>query len=331
MRVRSGWPGWRTAGTALLLLLLSGPGLFASDDSGLVVEAEGWWVAPRNSDLDYAFAGVGSLASGGEIQTLRQDRTAVLAVYAGWRLSSSPSTRLGMRIWEYDDSSQAATGVQPQEIGPLLASPTLLASFNFFGFLTADSASASSRLRATLVDGGAQWRHELSHGGVLRFDAGVRLFRFERTTQVSYREEGGQLKELFINDRTDTQGIGPRAAVAYDHRFGRVHVGALVGLALPVGELETFNRQEFLVDGALDIATEATQPGTTRAFLQFEGELRLTVALGGGWRARAAYAFQQWSGIQRSHRFLNAGTATTVPIESDVVFEGLLLGVGYGF
>ena len=325
----------------MLLLLLVGPGLRASgetstsaagqDDSGLVVEAEAWWLVPRNADLDYAFTGVGTLASGGEIQTLQQDRVAVPVFYVGWRLSTSPSTRLGVRIWEYDDRSQAETGVQPQEIGPLLASPTLLASFNFFGFLTADSASASSRLRATLVDGGAEWRHNLNHGGVLRIETGVRLFQFERTTQVNYRKEDSQVKELFINARTDTRGIGPRAAVAYDHRFGRVDIGALFGLALPVGDLEAFNRQEFIVDGALDIATEATQPETTRAFLQFDGELRFTVALGRGWSARAAYAFRYWSGIERSQRFINAGTASTVPIEGDVVFEGLLLGIGYAF
>ena len=324
-------PGRAIATAVTLCVLLATPGLGAPadgpDDRNLVIEVGAWWLAPRNADIDYAFAGVGSLASGGEVRTLGHDRVAVPVLYAGWNLSTSRPTRLGMRFWEYDDRSEAATGVEPQEIGPLLASPTLLASFNFFGFLTADSATADSRLRATLVEGGAQWRHDLSDRGTLRFDAGVRLFRFRRAAQILYREEESQIKELFINQSTESRGIGPRAAVAYAHRFGRAEVGALFGLALMTGELEASSREEFIVDGSLDIATAVNQPGSTQAFLQLDGELRCTIALGRGWSVAAAYAFQQWSDVERSYRFVAAGTATAVPIDGDAVFEGLSLAI----
>jgi len=299
--------------------------------TGLDVQVDAWWVAPRNTDLEYALVGVGDLAGGGDLRGLRQSRSSEPVFNIGWRLASAPSTRLGMRFWEYEDNARSATGVIPQQIGPILASPTFLVFPSFFGFFTADSAEATSRLKATLVEGGIDWTHGLGDDGRLRLEAGVRLFRYERETHVTYVEAQAQLKELVVDELTDTQAIGPRAAVSYDHSFGRFEMGMLLGVGLAFGDLETTNLQTFTVDDEPEGRSRITDPGTTRSFLQLDGELRFGVLLARGWSLRGAYAFQHWSNVERRQRFVAAGTATSVPVDQDVDFEGLRLGVRYEF
>ena len=332
--------GRLAAWCAAILLVVGGVSLAAEtppgdDDQGLVLQVDYWALSPRNADTDYAFEGVGALASGGRIRSVSPDQSPAIVMRAEWRLATARPTRLGVCFWEYDDRFQSTTGEQTQDIGAILASPTLLASFNFFGFSPVDSASASSRIRAVSMDAGAAWEHELGGGGVLRFEAGARLFRLERELHVVYFEDSGGEKTLFINESMDAKGIGPRAAVAYDHAFRRIRLGGLFGMALPIGEHDAFSRQEFFLDSgagsSLDIATEWVQPETTRATLQLEAEFRFRVVIHGGWSATATYGFQHWSAVARSQRFVAGGTATAVPIEEDLIFEGLALGIRYEF
>ena len=303
---------------------------------GLRILLEAWSLTPRNADLDYAFTDVGSLSGGGELATLTHGRELTPRFYAGWRLGSSKSTQLGMTFWEYDGEASAFTGVDPSNIGPLLAAPVFVtptpANPIALG-LQVDSASAGSRVRATVVDGGARWSHALGERGRLDFDVEVRFFRYERERQVSYRRESGQVRELFINDASDTSGLGPRVGVGYTHAFGgRFAVGGQFGLALPIGEFEGTTRQEFLVDGVFIGAVRGDEPGVRQAFLQIEAEIRIEVRIWNGLSATGAYGFQQWSGVERSLRFVDAPSqATAVAIEEDALFEGALLGIRYAF
>jgi len=298
----------------------------ARDGEGLIVLLEAWSMAPLNTNLDYAFTDVGSLTGGGEIATLEHDREWIPRFYAGWRLSSSKGTQLGMSFWEYDNT--VSGGVEdPGNIGPLLGSPGF-----FIIFIGADprmdSATAESRLRATQVDGGARWTHRLGESGTFGFDAEVRFFRYERSSVVTYVDSMGNL--LNVVNSTDASGIGPRVGVSYHHSFGkRFVVGGQFGVAAPIGELETRTLQQFPSESA---ATESVDPGTTRAFLQLDAEIRFEARLVGGLSLTASYGFQQWSGVERSQRFVDVlGLASTVPVEEDAVFEGALLGLRYDF
>ncbi|MHC4410441.1 MAG: hypothetical protein ACYS0F_15740, partial [Planctomycetota bacterium] len=275
---------------------------------------------------DYAFTDIGSLTGGGDVTSVSHATLVAPRFYAGWRFGESGTTQLGMTFWEYDDSATGSTGTDPSNIGPLLASPAFLV------FSQVDSADAESRLRATLVDGGARWRHGLGERGSFRFDVELRFFRYERQSQVFYSRDSGQLRELFINSTSDARGVGPRLAASYRHQFGRVGVGGQFGVAVPVGDLESEERQELLIDGSFNSAVQASEAGTRRAFLQIEGEIGVDVRLAGGWAVTFSYAFQQWSGIERRHRFIDvAAQSTTVVVERDAVFEGFLFGIRYGF
>jgi len=296
------------------------------DDGGLVIGIESWWTSPQNIDVDYAFVDEGgSLSGGGEVQSLTHDRAAVPVFHVGWRLASAPGTELGARLWQYDESAASATGEFPMSIGALLASPD-------FKISKVDSATAETDLRATLVEFGATWSHDLGGGGTLGIFAGARLFRFEESTRIAYRREFLQLEEEFIEDTTDANGIGPSAAVSYLHRFGRYGVGASFGIALPIGEIESRTQDQLLVDGAFTNATLVDRPASSRVFTQLDLDLRFTANLGRGWVLTAAYALRHWSGVREGLRFVDdVGQSTTVPVEEDAVFEGPLLGVGYRF
>lgn len=298
----------------------------ARDGEGLTVLLEEWSLAPRNTSLDYAFTDVGSLIGGGQVATLEQDREWVPRFYAGWRLASSKSTQLGMSFWEYDNTVNGFVE-DPGNVGPLLASP------GFFILLIGadprmDSASATSRLRAIQVDGGARWSHDVGEGGTVGFDVEVRFFRYERNTVASYVDSLDNL--LNVVDSTDASGVGPRLGVSYHHRFGkRFAVGGQLGVAAPIGELEARVLQQYPSE---DASTEYVDPGTTRAFLQIDAELCFEATLVGGLALTASYGFQQWTGIERSQQFVDVlGLASAVPVESDAVFEGFLVGLRYDF
>jgi len=326
-------PRWLSTCLSLLVAGLAvGPALAAPaaasarDNEGLVVLLEAWSMAPRNTNLDYAFTDVGSLTGGGVIATLEHDREWVPRFYAGWRLSSAKGTQLGMSFWEYDNT--VSGGVEdPGNVGPLLGSP------GFFILLIGadtrmDAAIAESRLRATQVDGGARWIHRVGDAGSFGFDTEIRFFRYERSSVVTYVDSVGNL--LNVVSATDASGVGPRVGISYHHSFGkRFAFGGQFGVAAPIGELETRTLQQFPSENA---STLSIDPGTTRVFLQLDAEIQFEARLVGGLSATASYGFQQWSGVERSQRFIDVlGLASTVPVEGDAIFEGFLLGLRYDF
>jgi len=314
----------------------SAPASAREEGQGLLVLTEVWWLQPRNLDLDYALIQSGVATTiGGEVQTLSHDRRPVTRLYAGWRLESAPSVQLGATFLEYDDRSSVATGFNPRNVAPSLASP-----FSpFLGFpATFDSATAESHLQLTLVDAGFRFHHGLGEHGALRVDAELRFFRYQRTTQVRYRRDDlGEIRDLFVNSTSDARGIGPRVALSYAHRFGRrFGVTASLGFAMPVGKLEARDLQEFVMVSPppedLLGSTLAEQPGTRRAFFQIDSEIALEVHLWKGWDASLSYGFQQWSDVQSNLRFVDfPAQGTAVGIREDTVFEGFLLGVRYAF
>ena len=304
----------------------------AAEDTGLVVRIESWWLVPRNIDLDYAFlldTSDPQLSGGGEVQTLTRNRSTVPVIQVGWR--SAGNSEVGARFWEYEDGSSASTGDLPLGVGTLLSSPD-------FGFSVVDSANADFQLRATLVDAGVTWNHELRNGGRLGVFAGARFFRFEEETAVTYRRQFGVLNVESIKSRTDANGIGPRVALSYEHRWGRrVGLGVQIGLALPLGEIET-ETQDALFAGAdedslmVQLRNEAIQPGSRQVFTHFDLALRLDIGLGAGWTTSVSYALEQWSGVRQGLRFIdNLGQSTVVPVHQDAIFEGPLIGLEYVF
>jgi hypothetical protein len=303
----------------------------AQEGEGLLVLVDAWAATPRNNHVGYAFRDVGSLAGGGEVTTISHASQLVPRIYVGWRLSDSPQTQLGMTFWEYDDSMSATTGEDPGNIGPLLAAPAFQAPPALLGLV--DSATAESELRATLVDAGVRWNKALGERGMLRFDAELRFFRYRRDSSIVYHKVSNVTKELFINGSFESWGIGPRVAVSYGHRFGgRVGLMAQFGVALPLGELESTTRQEFLEDGQLESATAVSTPSIRQAFLQIEAELGMDVRLVGGLSLAGGYAFQFWSGVESTQLLSDvAARSAAVPDESDVVFEGWFAGLRYAF
>jgi len=331
-----------------LMLWVTGPGSTASpaesttvdDDGGLVVHVRSWSVAPRNADINYAFVDEsGQLAGGGLVQRLDYDRERVQVIYAGWRLPTSPTTELGMRFWEYDEDAAAFVGdLAEGSVGSLLSSPE-------FKVIDVDSAGIQSRLQATLVDGGANWTHQVGETGALSFGAGLRLFRFEQAMQVAYRKHqetffGEESTEEFINAKSKADGLGPYLSIGYRQRFGRrFEVGAGFGLAVPVGDLEFRTMDEFFsvrdtFAGRVEEfkATVADEPATRTAFLQFDLDIELGVRFGDGWRATLGYAVAYWSDMPAGLRFIDdVSENTAVPSQTEAVFEGAHIGIGYQF
>jgi len=297
-----------------------------------VVRLGSWWLVPRNIDLDYAFVlpqGGTAVSGGGELQSLSHSRSTAPVIQVGWR-SGSAGREVGARFWEYEGSAGSSSGELPLGVGTLLSSPD-------FGLAVVDSANADFELRATLVDAGVTWDHDLRNGGSLGVFAGIRLFRFEEQTSVTYRRQFGVISEERIDDKTDASGIGPRVAVSYEHRWGRrLRLGVGVGVAFPVGELEG-ETQDTLSEGfaeplAPQLRTVVLRPGSRQVFTHFDLALRFEAELGAGLTASVAYALQQWSGVRQTLRFIdNVGQSTAVPVEQDVIFEGPLIELRYTF
>ncbi len=293
---------------------------------GFEVQVEAWWVAPQNADLDYAFFDDGGdLLSGGEVRTQSWDRSSVPAFRFGWQFAGNGAPSFGVRLWEFDEETAAATGDHPGEIGPLLMSPG-------FQIDSVDSAEAASRLRALAVDADFLWRlHPLDRVG-LEISAGLRLFRYEQSVRVRYLRADG-IRDTII-ERTDARGLGPvaRAALSYDISR-RVMIRGGVGVAMAVGEIESRTNEtcEECLSGQT-VGAQVLRPATSRTFLQWSGELGVEWALPSGWSVSAGYALQHWSGVASRDRFVDVlSTNTSVREERDAVFEGFLLGAKVRF
>lgn len=298
--------------------------------TGIVVGVDGWWVAPHNAEVDYAFVDQsGSLSGGGELTTLEHDRVGVPRLVAGWQPSRTDLPAVVGRLWEYDDEATSSTGEHASQVGALLAAPDFAISRSLV-----DSAEAASHVRASSVEVLADWRLDLAPRSRLQLGAGVCWMRFERALAVTYRalRFGTQLEER-VTWSSDAQGFGPLARVRFDHRVGRrVRLGTALALAVPVGDLESASRDAAFEDGALDRATEVRRSGTRRAFVQYDLAVLAEVHLGGGWFAEAAWETAWWSSVLLEQRFVDdVSQNTTLAREADVVFEGGRVGVVYRF
>ena len=293
---------------------------------GFELEVEAWWVAPQNADIDYAFFDDGGdLLSGGEVRTLSWDRSSVPTFRFGWQFAGSGAPSFGVRLWEFDEETSAATGNHPGEIGPLLMSPG-------FQIDSMDSAEGASRIRALAVDADIRWRLHTRDRLGLEISAGLRLFRYEQSVRVRYLRADG-IRDTIV-ESADARGLGPvaRAALSYD-LSRRVSIRGGAGVAMAVGEIESRTNEtcEACLSGQT-VGAQILRPGSSRTFLQWSGDLGVEWALPGGWSVSASYAFQHWSGVASRDRFVDVlSTNTAVREERDVAFEGFLLGAKVRF
>jgi hypothetical protein len=301
-----------------------------AESAGPVVEVDGWWAAPRNLDVDYAFVDTsGSLSGGGRVQTLGHGREPVTRLFVGWKLATPGEPVWGARLWELDAATTSSTGAFPQQVGALLASPDFA-----IGRSLVDEAAAESRLRTTVVDGGVRWHGGGGERAWLGYELGLRVFRFEENVVVTYRATStGPVLEQFVTRSSEARGIGPRGAVSFGYRLGRrTTLGAGLGLAAPIGDLESLTTDTALIDGAFDRATVVERPEQRLAFVQLELSLQLEVRLGAGWLLLAAYDFQTWSDVRSQLRFIDDVSQNTAIFgQADAAFEGARLGARYSF
>ncbi len=333
MLARSG----RLVAIVVVTLLAVPPVARAADESaagerggGMVVELLGWWATAGSLDTDYAYVDpTGSLSGGGEVQSLSYERKAVARVRAGWRLGEGGPV-VSASFLEHEVVGHAETGLQPGRVGALLASPDFA-----IGRSLADSATDDSRARGTQVDVDLAWEAAAGHRARVELAAGLRLFRFERTTTVTYEAtdfSGSDLLEI-VRTSSDARGIGPKAAATFGYEVTRrVLFSAQLGLALPVGDIEAEGTDSAFVDGSFDRATEVTRRGTRRAFLQLDGDIGVEGGIARGLSASLSYRFSYWSGVAKGQRFVDdVSQNTTLPGEENVSIEGFALGLRYEF
>ena len=316
-------------------VLLAGAGVpclaqeAANEDSGAIVELEWWWLTPRNGELSYAFIDdAGNLSGGGRLISLEDERAGVPRFYAGWKTAVRGAARIGASFHEYHETSRSGTGSFPEQVGALLASPDFA-----IGRSLVDSATAESELQAIVVDATVAWSRERSHSK-LNMAAGLRLFSFEQRSVVTYdAEDFGQALREIVNAKTEASGLGPFVGLGFEVAFNRrVSLGARLAIALPVGDARQLTTDTAFIDGVFDRATVVDDPGTRQVFTQLDLDLEVRVKLPRGWGLRGAYAFQEWFGIRSGQRFVDAlSQNTTVEMQQDVVFEGLLVGANYQF
>lgn len=300
------------------------------EEARVVLEIEGWWGAPRNLSLDYAFiASSGGLSGGGEVQTLEPGRRTEPRLRAAWQPGFEGAPRIGAAFWSTRLEERDGTGRRPGGVGALLASPDFA-----IGRSLVDEASASARVTATLVDAGLWWEIDGSGKGRLTLSAGVRLFRFDEEADVVYTvgSGGGALTEVIVAS-SRARGVGPWAAAGFDYLLGRrLRFGAELGVAFPQGDLRSTVSDTPLSGGVPGPSSLSIRPGDRRSFSQVEGSVRVQVALTERLALAAAFRAMSWPGVAASDRFLDdVSQNSALTTQTDASFEGLTLGVTYEF
>ena len=306
-----------------------------SEEPRIVVQVRGWWAQLRNSALDYAFVSQDSGALGGEVRSLEFDREAALRIYAGWRFPSPGAPLLGAEFWTLETESSDSTGLRTRQIGALLSVPQSAFAISR-GF--ADSAVGRSKIAATQIDLGLTWTPELGERFGLSVTSGIRAFRYEESSIVTYSCQcpilGGtaSIEEVVVL-QTDRQGIGPRGQVAFHYRFARrFRTGVRVGLAFPVGDLESFQSNTEFIEGVADDSFVVDRRGTRQVSRHLELGMDLEARLWKGLTLSVGYDFQEWSDVRMLQRMVNPlGGSGTISEEASVVFEGPYLELRYEF
>ena len=317
----------------ILLAWFCAPVWAAGGDGELVVQFDFWSLSPDDTELDFAVVE----PPGGATQALEYDGSQTPRFYAGWRFGSVSGPEVGMSVWEYDDGDARVVPPMPDMIGTLLASPMMPIEE------IVDSANASGDLRATAVDLDVRWRHGLGESSRLVLRAGVRLFRFEGRSVVTYLDQeidffGATLDFAeFVNTTGDTSGVGPRVGIELEHAFSkRFSLGAGVGASLPIGDIEGLTTETVTVDDdgprgqnpSLAGVNVVERPATSESFLQLDAALRFEAELGRGWTALVGYAFEHWEGVQLKPRLVAGQAGAELVLEyTDVGFHGASLGI----
>ena len=321
----------------LLLVYVGAPVWAAGGDGELVVQFDSWSVSPEDTELDFAVVE----PPDGALQTLEAGRSQTPRFYAGWRFGSTSGPEVGMSVWEYDDGDTQIVPPMPDMIGTLLASPAVPIEE------IVDSADASGDLRATCVDLDVRWRHGLGESSRLVLRAGVRLFRLEGRSVVTYLDQemdffGATLDFAeFVNTTGDTSGVGPRLGVELEHEFSkRFSLNAGLGGSLPIGDIEGLTTETVTVDDdgprgqnpGLAGVNVVERPETSESFLQLDAALRFEAKLGRGWTALVGYAFEHWEEVQLQPRLVDGPGGTELVLEeNDVDFHGASLGIRLEF
>ncbi len=295
---------------------------------GLELVLDGWWMAPRGAERDYAFvAPEGGLSGGGEIRALVPERDLVPALRAGWRFPGPGAPQLRLTAWEQETRAAAATGLNPRAVGALLASPDFA-----IGRSLVDEAAAQSSLRATLVQLEAVWTVAPAAGLAFEAAAGVRAFRFEESYTVRYAANlSGVAAEEIVTSVSDARGLGPCTALGARYGRGAWSLSAGFAAAFAVGDLEGSALDTALLDGTFDRATAVLRPATRTGFVQLGGQVGGSVRLAPRWTLEASYRFEWWPQVRREARFVDdVSQNTAVETGRAVVFEGLALGVRFG-
>jgi hypothetical protein len=318
----------------VLLVSVCTPVGFAGGDGELVVQVDSWSLSPEDTELDFAVVE----PPDGVLQTLEPGRVQTPRFYAGWRFGTASALEVGMSVWQYEDGAQRIVPPMPDTIGTLLASPALPIEE------IVDSATAVSETRATAVDLDLRWPRRIGKSSsrfVLR--AGVRLFRFEERSVVTYLDQemdffGATLDFAeFVNTTGDTSGIGPRVGLEIEHAFSeRLSLGGGVGASLPIGKIEGLTTETVTVD---DDGPRGQNPDlagvnvversvANESFLQLDAALRFEIELGRGWTATVGYVFERWDGARIRPRLVAGPGGTTLALEEgDVEFHGASLGI----
>ena len=298
----------------------------------LVVQLEGWSASPRNVEVDYAYIDPSrSLSGGGSLMTVTHGRDGLPKFSVGYRLPGRDAPLLAVHAWRQEKTGFSETGTQPGSIGALLASPDFAIGRSFV-----DAATAKSRVGGTLVDLDVSWGHAAASRAQLVLSTGVRLFRFEQDTTVGYAAAdppSGDALEEFVDSDVDARGFGPKASATFSRPIApRTSIEGSIGVAVPVGTIRATATDTALRNGSFVLAAVVDRPGTRRAFLQLDGEVRVRVELVRGLSATAAYSFSYWSGVALEQRFVDVVSQnTTLRGERSVVYEGLSLGLRYEF
>lgn len=299
-------------------------------DRRVTVEIEAWSAALRGQGLDFAYVDdTGGLSGGGRVVTLDAERDLLPRVAIAYRFGGAS---IGARFWESAAGGQKSTGLVPQRVGALLASPDFAISRSLV-----DSASGSVRSRLTVADVGVGWERPVDRA-TLAFEAGLRFFRFEQDTTIVYDADnfGSPLEEILVQS-SDTRGIGPRAALTFGYRFGeRVRVSGGLGAAYIAATTSSLATDSSFLDNGgqleLDRSTVVDRPSSHVGIPTLDLDMAIDIRVAPVLSVFAAYRATYAAEVVTWQRFVDdLSQNSSVMITGDATVEGVALGLRFEY
>lgn len=301
---------------------------------GFFVYLEGGLANPRNTDTVFATAE----SFGGGLNTVSQltpgwDDEVTGRFTFGYRWANG--NRLELRAWGFEADTFAsfdgdAGGALHFAVGPpICTSPGPSGCDSYMGATGSPGfVNLTSEISATAVD--ALWarQEELGDAFTLEWAVGGRFADFEETF-VGTQGDNRAIESFQVSKINEATYYGARAAVRGRYSLtSAFSVGAGIGFSFLDGEIEASASQTILGGSGTQIT--AFDDGRSATIVEFDVRASWR-SPGDRWEISLGWEQSTWEELTADLVRNSPGTARPLPDRDEIVFSGVVLGVGIQF